>query len=105
MKDKKISGLDFDDLLKKELKNKELKLLFDEHRFYLQVARLISELRAKSGLSQSELAGRANVSQPLIARLERGDRERKPTFDTMYKILKALGYSMTLSVKPEKKVA
>ena len=99
MKAVRTKGVTLEDILKKELKNKEFKLLFDEQRFYLQVARLISELRTKSGLSQVELAERANVSQPLVARLERGDHRRTPTFDTIYKLLKALGYEMSLSVK------
>jgi HTH-type transcriptional regulator/antitoxin HipB len=102
---KKVKGLSFDELLKKELKNKEIKFLFDERQFYLQVAHLISELRAKSGLSQVELAKKAGVSQPLVARLEKGDHRRTPTFDTIFKILKALGYSLELSIKPERKVA
>lgn len=102
---KKIKGLDFEGLLKKELKNQELRVLFDERRFYLQVARLVSELRAKSGLSQIELAKKAGVTQPLIARLEKGDHRRTPTFDTIFKILKALGYSMEISIKLEKKAA
>jgi len=102
---KTIKGLDFEDLLQKELKNQELRFLFDERRFYLQVARLVSELRAKSGLSQVELAKKARVTQPLIARLEKGDHRRTPTFDTVFKILKALGYSMEISIKQEKKAA
>ena len=101
----KNKGLAFEDLLKKELKKKEVKLLFDQMQFYLQVARLITELRAKAGLSQVDLAKRAGVSQPLIARLEKGDHRRIPTFDTIYKIMKALGYTMTISVKPERGAA
>ena len=102
---KTIKWLDFDDLLHKELKNQELRILFDERRFYLQVARLVSELRAQSGLSQIELAKKAGVTQPHIARLEKGDHRRTPTFDTVFKILKALGYSMEISIKQEKKAA
>ena len=101
----KIKGLSFESLLKKELKNKEVKILFDQMHFYLQVARLITEVRAKCGLSQVELAKRAGVSQPLIARLEKGDHRRVPTFDTIYKIMKALGYTMTISVKPDRRAA
>lgn len=98
-------GIPFEEILERELKKKEVKLLFDERRFYLQVARLIAELRAKSGLSQAEVAKKARVSQPLIARLERGDQTRTPTFDTVFKILKALGYSLTITVKPERRMA
>jgi DNA-binding XRE family transcriptional regulator len=99
------AGMPFETLLKKQLKNNEVKLHFDQVQFYLQVARIISELRAKAELSQSELAKRADVSQPMIARLEKGDHRRTPTFDTIYRILKALGYRMTISIKPERGVA
>ena len=92
-------------LLEKQLKDKEFRLLYDERRFYLQVAHLVSDLRAKSGLSQAVLAKRAKVSQPLIARLEVGDPRRTPTFDTIFRVLKALGYSMVISVKPENDAA
>jgi DNA-binding XRE family transcriptional regulator len=102
---KKTKGIDFDTVLKRQLKNNEIKILFDEHRFYLQVARLIVELRNKSGLSQAQVAKLAGVSQPLLGRLERGDPQRTPTFDTIYKILKVLGYSLIISVKPEHKMA
>ena len=101
----KVKGLAFEDLLKKELQKKEVKILFDQMQFYLQIARLITELRARAGLSQLDLAKRAGVSQPLIARLEKGDHRRVPTFDTIYKIMKALGYTMSISVKPERGAA
>ncbi len=100
---KNSTGLD--KILSKELKNNEFRVAFDEHKFYLQVAHLVSDLREKVGLSQSALAKKARVSQPLIARLEKGDHRRTPTFDTIFKILKALGYQMSISVHPKKKGA
>ena len=100
MKDK---SMNFDDILVKELKSDEFRMAFDEHRFYLQIAHLISDLRSRSGLSQVELAKRASVSQPMVARLEKGDSSRTPTFDTIFKVLRALGYSMSINVQKEKK--
>ena len=94
-------SVSFDSVLERQLKDKELKLLFDERRFYIQVAHLIADLRSKSGMSQADLAKRAKVSQPLIARLEVGDKRRIPSFDTVFKILKALGYRMEINVKRE----
>lgn len=94
-----------DDILAKELKSDEFRMAFDEHRFYLQIAHLVSDLRAKAGLSQIELAKKAKVSQPMIARLEKGDHRRTPTFDTIYKILKVLGYTMSINVQKEKRRA
>ena len=99
MKNKSVK---LDTILAKELKNNEFKVLFDEHRFYLQIAHLISDLRERVGISQVELAKKAKVSQPMVARLENGDVSRTPTFDTIYKLLKVLGYSMSINVRKEK---
>ncbi len=93
------------DILAKELKNDEFRMAFDEHRFHLQIARLVSDLRSRAGISQAELAKKAKVSQPMIARLEKGDHRRTPTFDTIYKILKVLGYTMSIDVHREKRRA
>jgi HTH-type transcriptional regulator / antitoxin HipB len=99
----KTKAVGLDKILNRELKNNDFKLLFDEHKFYLQIAHLISDLREKTGLSQLDLAKKASVSQPMIARLEKGDQQRTPTFDTIYKILKALGYEMSINVQKVKK--
>lgn len=94
-----------EDILAAEVKNGEFKLAFDEHRFHLQIAHLISHLRSKARISQVELAKRAGVSQPMIARLEKGDHRRTPTFDTIFKILNVLGYTMSINVQREKRRA
>lgn len=99
MKTKTVS---LNDILAKELKNDEFKLLFDQRRFYLQVAHLIADLRTRTGFSQIELAKKAGVSQPMVARLEKGDSRRTPTFETIFKVLKALGYTMSINVQKEK---
>jgi DNA-binding XRE family transcriptional regulator len=99
------NSVSLEKILAKEIKDNEFRIVFDEHRFYLQVAHLISGLREKVGLSQVELAKKAKVSQPLIARLEKGDQNRAPTFDTIFKILKALGYQMRIQIQPKRKGA
>ncbi len=99
----KNSSVDLRAILAKELQNDEFRLAFDEHRFYLQVARLVSELRARTGLSQAELARKAGVSQPMIARLEKGDSRRTPTFDTIFRLLSVLGYTISLHVRKAKR--
>ena len=99
----KTKSVSLDEILAKELKNDEFKLAFDQRRFYLQIAHLISDLRARTGVSQVELAKKARVSQPMVARLEKGDSKRTPTFETIFKVLKALGYTMSINVQKEKK--
>lgn len=102
---KKTKGVSLDSVLARHLKDDEIRLSFEERRFYLEIARLVSDLRAKTGLSQAELARAAGVSQPLIARLEKGDQRRTPTFDMIFKILKALGYRLEINVRREKRKA
>ena len=100
---KKTKGVSLDEVLGRELKDKEIKLAFDQSRFYLDVARLISNLREKKGVSQAQLAKTAVVSQPLIARLEKGDQRRMPTFDLIFRVLKALGYRLEIRAQPDAK--
>lgn len=99
----KTKSVSLNDILAKELKNDELRLAFDQRRFYLQIAHLVSDLRARTGFSQVKLAKKAGVSQPMVARLEKGDSNRTPTFETIFKVLKALGYTMSINVQKEKK--
>ncbi len=89
-----------DQLVKKYSKNEEFKIAYEERQFYLQVAHLIRDLRERAGFSQAEVAKKARVSQPMIARLESGDSRRTPTIDTVHRILSILGYQLVLEVKP-----
>lgn len=51
----------------------------------------IRAARQSKALTQSEVAERAGVSQPLIARIESGDVD--PTIDTLYSVVSALNGS------------
>ncbi len=102
---KKAKGVSFDDILDQQLQDDEIRMHYEERKFYLQVARLVADLRAKKGFSQAQLAKAAGVTQPLIARLESGDQRRTPTFETIFKVLKALGYRMEINIQPERKGA
>jgi HTH-type transcriptional regulator / antitoxin HipB len=102
---KKVRGKSLKTILTMELEDNEFRIAYEKRRFHLEVAHLIRELRKKSGMSQSLVAKHAGVSQPMIARLEAGDDKRTPTLDTIYKVLRVLGYTFTLDVKPLSKVA
>ncbi|MDR1688483.1 MAG: helix-turn-helix domain-containing protein [Clostridiales bacterium] len=60
------------------------------------VGKLI-EAREQKGISQKRLAEMSGVKQPAIARLER--MQATPQIDTLFKILKPLGY--TLAIVPD----
>lgn len=93
----------FDKILSKELNHPDFKILFHQRRFYLQIAHLISELRTKQGLTQKDLAIKSGLSQPMIARLEKGDSRRTPTFETIYKLLSSLGYNLSIHIQKERR--
>lgn len=97
---KKVPSKSLDHLISKYQKKEEFKISFNERKFYLQVAHLLRDLREKVGLSQAEVAKKAKVSQPMIARLESGDHRRTPTIETIHRILSILGYQLILEVKP-----
>jgi ribosome-binding protein aMBF1 (putative translation factor) len=61
------------------------------------VATRVVEYRAQRGLSQAALARELGVSQPLIARLERGEHE--PTFATLVRLSRHLGLEFHIDIK------
>ena len=62
----------------------------------MNAARLVRYARRRAGLTQRELARRAAVPQPAIARIERGGVS--PRADTLLHLLGATG--MTLGLEP-----
>ena len=57
-------------------------------------AALIKDARSSSGLTQAELARKLKVSQPVIARLERGGAN--PTLQTLDRVIAATGHSLEM---------
>ena len=65
--------LDFQDVLKEELKDKEFKKFYEEESRNLALGYKIAKIRQKRGLTQKELAKEIHTSQATVARLEGGD--------------------------------
>ena len=61
--------------------------------------RTMVKIREEQGLSQAELAGKCNVKQPVIARMEKA--VHSPQIDSLLKVLVPLGYK--LQIVPIKK--
>jgi DNA-binding XRE family transcriptional regulator len=68
---------------------------------YEEIARRLIALRIEHGLSQAELARRCGVSQPAIARLERGEHE--PRLATLRRIAHALDADLVLAIHAGKR--
>ncbi|MDO8213922.1 helix-turn-helix transcriptional regulator [Conexibacter sp. CPCC 206217] len=64
-----------------------------EH-FSMSPSTLVRDARRSAGLTQAQLAERLGTTQPVIARLERGDSN--PTFETIDRALAAAGCQVEL---------
>ena len=74
--------------------NPEYEAALEELEPYEQIARQLLAFRIEMGLSQAELARRCGVSQPAIARLERGEHE--PRLATLRRVAHALDADLVL---------
>jgi len=62
----------------------------------MDAAQLVREARLRAGITQRALASKAGVSQPLVARIERGDVE--PTFRRLLQLVRAAGFDLEVHV-------
>jgi transcriptional regulator with XRE-family HTH domain len=59
-----------------------------------RLSRVLKALREAKGMTQVNLAGKANVTQPYLAELEAG-RKRNPSLAVLQRLAKALGVPVT----------
>jgi ribosome-binding protein aMBF1 (putative translation factor) len=78
------------DIIKKELKDPEFSFYFEKEKAISKIARLVRDARLKAGLTQAQLAKKAQSSQVVIARLESGMDQRVPSLDLLERIASAL---------------
>ena len=66
----------------------------------INTASLVLDARRRAGISQRELARRADTAQSVVARIERG--QTSPTWDTLTRLLAAAGFDLDagLAVRP-----
>ena len=62
-------------------------------------ARLLREARQRAGLSQTDLAARAGVTQSVISAYESGHRQ--PAIPTLMALIEATGHELLLSLRQE----
>jgi predicted transcriptional regulator len=66
--------------LNEELKNIDFKNLFEEEKELLEISIKIAKIRNKLGLSQKELAQKANITQQQLSKVENGINCNMTTF-------------------------
>ena len=62
----------------------------------VQANDIVLESRRRAGITQRELADRAGVSQPTIARIESGATQ--PTFDRVRRLVEACGLELRVAL-------
>jgi DNA-binding XRE family transcriptional regulator len=80
-------GVPWRDYLDEQLKNPEFRAEYDALEGEFALIRQLIDLRIKRGLSQRQLAKRAEMQQPTIARLEGG---RTASLKTLRRVAEAL---------------
>ena len=78
------------DVLKRELKDPEFSFYYQREKAISEIAQLVRDARLKAGLTQAQLAEKAQSSQVVIARLESGSDDRVPSLDLLERIASAL---------------
>ena len=76
-------------VLKRELKDPEFSFYYQREKAISEIAQLVRDARIRAGLTQAQLAEKAQSSQVVIARLESGNDERVPSLHLLDRIARA----------------
>ena len=76
---------------------------YDAARLAFELGRRVRELRVEQGLSQTELARRAGMTQPAVARFEAGGTV--PTLPVLERLARSLSAELTVQLAPSSSVA
>src|SRR5512133_3641937 len=93
----RTAGLAWGTYVGKQLADPTFRQAFEQRRLVHEVAIVVRSMREQAGLTQAQLAKLVGVSQPMIARMERGLDQRTPRWETLRKVGLALGKQLKLS--------
>lgn len=90
---------DWDRLQAELLDDPAMRAAYEARRPTYELASKLVELRMRLGLSQRQLATKAHMTQPEIARLE--SAAVQPTWETISRLLGAVGAEIDIRVRDE----
>jgi transcriptional regulator with XRE-family HTH domain len=93
--------MSLEDLRRKLLSDPEIKAHYDELQNEFDIARELIAMRNELGLTQRDLAEKAGIKQPQLARIESG--KQSPRLDTLKTIASKAGYSVEIRLVPNKR--
>lgn len=80
------------------LADPEVKAHHEQMQSEFNLAKELIKLRATLGLTQRQLAERAGMHQPQLARIESG--KQLPRLDTLEALVESVGYSLSIQIVP-----
>lgn len=87
-----------EELKKRALKDPDVRAEYESlHEEFAYLDEFL-KARAKTGITQAEIAERMGTTQSAIARLESGGGKHSPSISTLRKYAKALGYRLELKL-------
>lgn len=84
----------FDDFLKEQLKDPEIKREYDALEPEFAIIRAIVDARIETGLTQKELSERTGIAQSDISKLENGNAN--PSIRTLKRLANAMGKTLKI---------
>lgn len=91
--------------VKKLLRDREIRVLFEEERIKTQIAEAVRIARIRAELTQAKLAKLAHTTQAVISRLESGTDSRIPSLSLLARIAGACKAKLEFSFLLKKEAA
>lgn len=88
-------------VLEKDLKDPAFREQWERSALARAVALRLVGYRSDHGLSQVQLAKKLGMKQPMVARLEAG--EKNPTWDTLVRLSERLGIEFVVDIIPPRR--
>ena len=92
----------FDDMLSKQLQDKELKKEYDAIQPEMDVIRAIVDARTSQNMTQKELAERTGINQADISKIENGTRN--PSVNLLKRLAEGMGMVLKIEFVPKQKI-
>lgn len=96
-KNKKVKkAISLKSVIDKNLKNPKFADLYQKEQLINGLAKMVRDIRKRTGMTQSEFAKEVQTTQPVIARLESGNDSRIPSLDLLMRIANAAGTRLNI---------
>jgi DNA-binding XRE family transcriptional regulator len=93
----RVKGVSHEEVLGRQMRDPEFRFYYEQRKLVQEVALAVRAMRARAKITQAQLAKLVGVSQPMIARIEKGREQRTPRWEMLRKISIALNMQMRLS--------